>query len=248
MSLLPDARRRPAPPAAQGWRRASGSRRVRRRVAMVRWWLRLTAASSRKNMDHRKSSIVNRTTPRKHGRFDLLVIDLDGTLLNRGRLVSPQNQAAIHAARHAGIEVIIATGRSLKESHRAIEALDHQGLVVAAGGSLLCDAATGATIDRRVIPHEIVQCVTSALIGDGHKVLILKDSHVTGYDYVVVGAGDLDPASQWWFDHLPVEVKHIDRLEDDFHPEDTLRAGAVAGHDRIAPIAAALRQSIGDRC
>jgi hydroxymethylpyrimidine pyrophosphatase-like HAD family hydrolase len=181
-------------------------------------------------------------------RYDLLVVDLDGTLLNSAGDISPGNARAIAHARDSGLEVIIATGRSLKESRRAIEALDYDGLVVAAGGSMLCDARTGATIDRRVLPREIVKSVTDMLMDDGHKVLLLKDSDAAGHDYVVVGPGSLDPASQWWFDHLPVEVRHIDHPDEDAHPEDTLRAGAVAVESRIAPIAQVLRQCVGDRC
>lgn len=207
-----------------------------------------TGLNPKSEVAKRKSGRQTAYHERMSARYDLLVIDLDGTLLNSAGEVTPRNRQAIDRARDSGLEVIIATGRSLKESHRAIDALNHQGLVVAAGGSMLCDAATGVTIDRRVIPHDVVRSVTDTLVEDGHKVLILKDSHATGYDYVVVGPGDLDPASQWWFDHMSVQVMHIDHLNDDSHPDDTLRAGAVAVESRIAPIAQTLRLSVGDRC
>jgi hydroxymethylpyrimidine pyrophosphatase-like HAD family hydrolase len=146
------------------------------------------------------------------------------------------------------LEVIIATGRALVESRPAIEAVEHDGLVVAAGGSLLCDASTGHTVDRRTLCAELVRDVTSHLINDGHKVLILKDSHVTGFDYLAVGDGALDPASEWWFAHLPVSVRFVPDLDGDEHPNDTVRAGAVGCHTRLGPLADQMRQSLGDRC
>ena len=85
-------------------------------------------------------------------------------------------------------------------------------------------------------------------MSDGHKALILKDSHATGYDYLAVGDGELDPASKWWFDHLPVSVRFIDCISDDDHPGDSVRAGAVACSTRLAPLATRLRQSVGQRC
>src|SRR5688500_2064789 len=116
--------------------------------------------------------------------YDLLVVDLDGTLLGRNGEVSSRNRRALAQARECGLVLVIATGRSLVESRCALDAVDHQGLVVAAGGSLLCDAASGRTLDRRALPADLVAEVTAALVSDGHKALILKDSHATGYDYL----------------------------------------------------------------
>ena len=181
-------------------------------------------------------------------RFDLLVVDLDGTLLSRDGSVSLANRRALDQARDSGMEVIIATGRSLNESKRAIEAVKHEGFVVAAGGSLMCDAVSGRTIDRRVIPADVIHDAAQHLVEHGHKVLILKDAHVTGYDYLAVGDGQLDPASQWWFEHLEVDVRFADCVHEDAHPEDSVRAGAVACEERLAPVAKRLREQMGERC
>ena len=181
-------------------------------------------------------------------RFDLLVVDLDGTLLSRDGSVSLANRRALDQARDSGMEVIIATGRSLNESRRAIEAVKHEGLVVAAGGSLMCEAVSGRTIDRRVIPADVIHDATQHLVEHGHKVLILKDAHATGYDYLAVGDGQLDPASQWWFEHLEVDVRFVDCVHEDAHPEDSVRAGAVACEERLAAVAKRLREKMGERC
>jgi len=181
-------------------------------------------------------------------RYDVLVVDLDGTLLCRDGSVSPRNRGAIAQARDCGLEVIIATGRALAESRAALAAIQHDGLVVAAGGSMLCDAASGRTIDRRVLPQDVVSEVARWLLHHGHKVLILKDAHVTGYDYLAVGDGAMDPASQWWFRKLGVEVRHVDALHQDVHPRDTVRVGAVACEEKLAPLARWLRQELGERC
>lgn len=180
-------------------------------------------------------------------RYDLLVIDLDGTLLKRNGTVTQRNRRAIDAARGAGMDVIIATGRALVESQSAIEAISHEGLLVAAGGSMLCDAATGRTIDRHVMPHSIVMETAEALMGHGHKVLILKDACATGYDYLAVGPGELDPASRWWFEHMPVQVRFVDELEHDPHPHDTVRTAVVAHERELSSIADDLRRQLGDR-
>lgn len=181
-------------------------------------------------------------------RYDLLVIDLDGTLISSDGSVSPRNVRAIDAARDAGLEVIIATGRSLAESRAALTRIGHAGLLIAAGGSMLCDVASGRTLGRRTLPPELVEEATRWLIEHDHPALILKDAHAAGYDYLIVGDGELDPASRWWFDRMGATIRRVTNLSDDEHPEDSVRAGAVASEARLAPLAQRLRQAFGDRC
>src|SRR5688572_3052903 len=129
-----------------------------------------------------------------------------------------------------------------------MKSIIHDALVVAAGSSRLCDAATGCTLERKVLPQDVVMHATNSLVEDGHKVLILKDAHATGYDYLTIGDGELDPASEWWFQKMSVQVRHIDCVEHDRHPGDTVRAGVVACETKLCPKVKDLRESLGDRC
>ncbi|MDY7109516.1 MAG: HAD family hydrolase [Planctomycetota bacterium] len=180
--------------------------------------------------------------------YELLVIDLDGTLLNSAGEVTEGNRQAIRRAREAGIEVIVATGRALVESLDPLEAIGRAGLVIAAGGAMLNDADTGRTIHSCVMPRDLVADVTNALLPHGHKVLLLKDPDVTGYHYLAVGPAELDPASQWWFETLPVSVRFAHEVGEDPHPDQTVRVAAVAGEAELAPIARHLKAELGDRC
>ncbi|MGY8757046.1 MAG: HAD family hydrolase [Phycisphaerales bacterium] len=47
--------------------------------------------------------------------WDVLVVDLDGTLLCKQGEVSEQNLHALDSVRELGIEVVVATGRSFRE-------------------------------------------------------------------------------------------------------------------------------------
>jgi hydroxymethylpyrimidine pyrophosphatase-like HAD family hydrolase len=144
--------------------------------------------------------------------------------------------------------VVIATGRAVVECTAALESVKHEGLVVAAGGSLLSDTALRRTVYRHILPLDLVVELTKSLVSHGHKALILKDSHAVGYDYLAVGPGRLDPASEWWFNHLSVSVQYVESLDEDAHPQDTVRAGAVASGIHLEPLADRLRQSLGERC
>jgi hydroxymethylpyrimidine pyrophosphatase-like HAD family hydrolase len=178
--------------------------------------------------------------------YEILVVDLDGTLLAGDGTVSAANRAALDRARAAGMIVIVATGRSWSESGHVLEELGHDGLLIAAGGSVLTDIATGRTIERHVMPHDVVTTVTTTLDAHGHKPLVLKDRHATGYDYLLIGTAPLDPASSWWFEVHAVEVRSVDRIENDPDPDHTLRTGAVARDEDLAALAGLLRETLGD--
>ena len=81
----------------------------------------------------------------------LIAVDLDGTLLDgRGR-VSEANRRAVDRLRAAGWTLVPATGRSWREARRTLQAIDHDGIAVTAGGSVLSDARSGETIDRMTL-------------------------------------------------------------------------------------------------
>ena len=178
--------------------------------------------------------------------FKAIVIDLDGTLMGPEAKVSDQTRRAVFRALEAGLEIIIATGRTASESAAALKAVEHQGLVISAGGALLTDSA-GRTLDRIVLQPEQVELIANLLIPAQHKVLLLKDASRTGYDYLAVGDATLDPVTEWWFDHLAMSCQYRRRLDDDPHPEHSIRAGAVSAHQTLAEVAEILCREYSDQ-
>jgi len=69
----------------------------------------------------------------------VIVIDLDGTLLNKRNEVTPENIEAIRKAREKGIEVVPSTGRLLCESRFAIEAIGGCNYSLHCNGSVIYD-------------------------------------------------------------------------------------------------------------
>ena len=51
----------------------------------------------------------------------MVITDLDGTLLNSGRIVSPENRRALERLGELGVVRVIATGRSLFSFNKVIE-------------------------------------------------------------------------------------------------------------------------------
>lgn len=181
----------------------------------------------------------------------MLAIDLDGTLFGPDRKVSARNCDAIAAVREAGVLVTICTGRGLIESAGALEAIGQHDPVVVASGSMIACPRTGRTLHRFPIDQRLAERATRLLLAHDHPVLVLKDALAVGYDYLVVRGEDnhaIDPITAWWFSSMGARVREVRSIEEDEHPEHTIRVG-VCGKGRALEtirreVAAALGESL----
>ena len=67
-------------------------------------------------------------------RFDAVLVDLDGTLLDGSSRITPRTRRAVHALRDAGIAVLLCTGRSWHGTLETHAALDLDTAIVAYNG------------------------------------------------------------------------------------------------------------------
>jgi len=180
-------------------------------------------------------------------RPELLVIDLDGTLLDPLGAVSDQNREALERADVEALEIIIATGRALSECCHVLDNIGYQGSLISASGALLVAAKDGETLDRRTIDPVLVEPVVEAIHSGQAPALVLKDRHVAGIDYIIVGEHDTHPVSDWWFEMTGATWCRVDRLENDPWPEATVRVGAVGTPEEFTPVVSKLQQSHGSQ-
>lgn len=84
----------------------------------------------------------------------LAAFDLDGTLLNSQKQVTPAVQAAARLAAAHGIEVVLNTGRMLSECGEVLAALPEVRYVVACTGALVLNVKTGSVLASRCLSPE----------------------------------------------------------------------------------------------
>jgi HAD superfamily hydrolase (TIGR01484 family) len=179
----------------------------------------------------------------------LIAVDLDGTLLDDHGRVSPANRRAVERLREAGWTVVPATGRSWRESRRTLEAIDHHGVAITAGGSVLSEARSGATLERLVLEADLVQELADALVGQGLVAHLLHDHHAMPHDYCLVGTGHLDAATTWWLERHDVPVRRVDSVaaSRELGHDHVVRVGAIDRADRLEPVSRHMRERFGDR-
>jgi Cof subfamily protein (haloacid dehalogenase superfamily) len=83
--------------------------------------------------------------------FDLVAMDVDGTLLNSEHEVTRENLAAIDAVRAAGVMATLVTGRSVFSLKLVLEQFELDIPYICSGGAEIIDPIQGEQIDRRVI-------------------------------------------------------------------------------------------------
>jgi len=185
----------------------------------------------------------SRDVPKTRFSCDLIALDLDGTLLRPDGSVSPRSIETIARAREAGIDVIICTGRGYVECEHVLRWIGQTHAVVVAGGSITACGRTGKTLHRFTMHPSLVGRVVNTLHAHRQAAMILKDPSAAGYDYLVLGGEDehpVDPVTSWWFEELGVTARFARTLEDDEHPEQTVRVGLCTDERTSAPIAEAL--------
>lgn len=179
-------------------------------------------------------------------RYRLVITDLDGTLLDRRGRVSERNLAAIRRLQESGVEVIPATGRALRECDHVLDFINHEGHAVTAGGALVHDARDGSVVLCRGLAPDVVRHLAEVLASHDHLAQLLQDHTRAGVDYVIVGEQRFDPATEWWFETLPLTYRRVPSFAHHDEQGHTVRVGTVADGSMLAPIVDRLRNELGD--
>ena len=86
--------------------------------------------------------------------FDLVIIDLDGTIIDpyESGEISPRVVETVAAVQAAGVPVTIATGRTLEYVRAHLGGLDVTLPIVTAQGAILGDPCSGEVLEETVLP------------------------------------------------------------------------------------------------
>ncbi len=178
--------------------------------------------------------------------YDLLAIDLDGTLLDSRHRLPPRNRTALHAAHEAGLKIVVCTGRSFTETRPILNdiGLDLDAAVTV-GGALLSDVATGKTIDYTTITLDVALEASRWFLERDYAVLWLRDASTAGFDGYLIDAARRHPAIDRWFEITPCRMRNLIGLPDDGEPP--LRITVVDDIDVLDGVSAEFGRVFGGR-
>ena len=94
---------------------------------------------------------------RRNGKFKLLLLDIDGTLLGEEGTISAEDKETLTRVRDAGIQVSLSTGRVILACRKIIHDLSLDGYHIFCDGALVSNPAKGDEIYAKPVRPELVK-------------------------------------------------------------------------------------------
>jgi Cof subfamily protein (haloacid dehalogenase superfamily) len=90
-------------------------------------------------------------------KYDALLIDLDGTLLDGESRIRPRNLEALRALEAAGAHVMVATGRSTVATLPAVEALELETPMLVFNGAAIWCPRQERLLEERILSNRVIR-------------------------------------------------------------------------------------------
>ncbi len=92
-------------------------------------------------------------------KYQMLVLDIDGTLTNSEKKVTPNTRKALIGLQERGVRVVIASGRPTPGTRRVAEELElarFSNFILSFNGARIINCGTGETIYQKTVPASLI--------------------------------------------------------------------------------------------
>ncbi len=121
--------------------------------------------------------------------YKLIALDLDGTLLNEKKELTPRNKAALFAAAERGAYIVPTTGRFFEGMPEAVRSLPFLRYAITINGAQVQDRQTGEVLYRAEISNQRAIEVMTEL----DKLPVIYDCYMENWGYMTKRLYDLCP-------------------------------------------------------
>ena len=111
-------------------------------------------------------------------RYSFAAFDLDGTLLNDQKIITPKTRTALMRLQRLGVRVILASGRhprGVLPVGQELELAQYGGMLLCFNGGRVVSCATGQTLVHSALPRTLAQEVASAALTLGLQPVCYTD-------------------------------------------------------------------------
>jgi Cof subfamily protein (haloacid dehalogenase superfamily) len=142
----------------------------------------------------------------------MLAVDIDGTLLDSRSQLPPRNLAALVAAREAGIEVVLVTGRRYPFALPIAEQLPFDHVLITCNGAVI-RSRSGTTYAVHLLPRETAALTISYVEPWRAYTMLAFDTDAGAAQVVIESLENRTESFLQWYRRVQHHVK-IQRLED----------------------------------
>ena len=114
-------------------------------------------------------------------RYKLLALDIDGTLTNSQKKITPRTKAALMAAQKKGVRLILASGRpsaGVKPLAQELEMDKYGGFILSYNGAQVIDLQNNRTVYEKTLDPEVIPVIENLAHRYGVGVLTYVDGCV----------------------------------------------------------------------
>lgn len=114
-------------------------------------------------------------------RYKLLALDIDGTLTNSQKKITPRTKAALMAAQKKGVRLILASGRpsaGVKPLAQELEMDKYGGFILSYNGAQVIDLTNNRTVYEKTLDPEVIPVIENLAHRYGVGVLTYVDGCV----------------------------------------------------------------------
>jgi 5-amino-6-(5-phospho-D-ribitylamino)uracil phosphatase len=115
--------------------------------------------------------------------YQLLALDIDGTLVNSRDELTPPVRAALRRATEGGIRLVLATGRRYSRTLPLVVPLGIDAPVVTASGALIKRPSDHVTLFRAHFPRDVLLKLLQVIDEAGYHAVLYTDSFHEGFDF-----------------------------------------------------------------
>ena len=111
----------------------------------------------------------------------LLVLDVDGTLLNSNKEVSPRALAALLKVQQMGIQVVLSSGRptyGILPLAQKLELNHYNGYILAYNGAEIMNVQTGKIVFSKKLDRQIIAYLNKKAKSNGFAIFTYKDDEI----------------------------------------------------------------------
>lgn len=117
--------------------------------------------------------------------YEMIVLDLDGTLTNSEKRITPKTKQALMRAQAAGIRVVLASGRptyGIVPLADELEIGQYGGYIMAFNGGKIVDWASQSTVFEQKLEDKLVPVIYREAINAGMQILTYQGENIVTTD------------------------------------------------------------------
>ncbi|MFI3281187.1 MAG: Cof-type HAD-IIB family hydrolase [Rikenellaceae bacterium] len=175
-------------------------------------------------------------------KYKLLVLDLDGTLTNSQKEITPHTLDVLCRVQESGVKLVLASGRPTYGITPLAKALkmDHfGGYILAYNGGKIIDARSMEVLYEQILPLDLVPALYAAALEAGAVILTYKDQYI-----LTENPEDKHVGHEVFLTKMtPMQVDNFSEAVD-FDPDKCLIVGEPSN---IIPLGDILNEKFGDK-